>query len=180
MSYTSVRNKQLIEFPDGKLMLLSECSDNNVRDERGQRCWDMSLWHPKGTLFFTKETLKQERENYVEHQFELLRDFSRLEVERGWAQEYKEPTLDSIDYNGTVWPGGRKIKNGRAFFGGNPKRIEDYSREYNAARRIIFDVCDDHYNTLFREDYKLTDEDLDERYNEAMKKGKVFIGIRSY
>ena len=106
MGYDSIRNKALVEFPNGKLLLMCEISDSRTFDCHGKRCWDRTLFHPKGTLFYTKETLKAEQTAYVERQINNMREFNRLEVERGYATEYIEPTVESYDYNGTRWPGG--------------------------------------------------------------------------
>lgn len=178
MSYTSIRNKRLVEFPNGKLMLLCETSDNNVRDWRGRRCWSKWIMHPKGSLFWTKESLQKEREDYVARQFELLREFNRYEIELGYATEKVEPTLESYDYCGTVWPGGSKIKNGRAFYGGRPIKAEDYFATWEAPKRIRLSTTDKDFNTTWEETYDILREDLDECYVDALNEhGQVWIGI---
>ena len=176
MSYNSIRNKALVEFPNGKLMLLCEISDSSTRDLSGRRVWDKGMFHPKGTLFFTKESLKQEQSDYVERQFSNMREMNRLEVERGYASEYIEPSLDSYDYNGTRWPGGSRIRNGKAFFSGRPIKAEEYFRRWDAPRRIHITAYDKDKKT-YEDTFDILRADLDECYQDALAKGNVYIGI---
>lgn len=97
MSYDSLRNKHLLKFPDGRLMLIAEISDSRTFDWRGRRCWDWTLFHPEGSLFYTPEQLKECQRHYVEHQLELMREHSKWEVENGfarnmWNQQWKVMT----------------------------------------------------------------------------------------
>lgn len=179
MSYDSIRNKALVEFPDGKLMLFYEVSCSNVTDAYGKRCWDKALMHPKGTLFYTKETLKQAQTEYVETQLKLMRDFSKFEVKNGWAKEYKEPTLDSYDYNGTRFPGGCRIRNGKSFYGGRPKKAEEFFGKWDAPSRIVLTAYDKDFNCIYNEAVDILKADLDEYYHDALKEHKqVYIGVR--
>jgi hypothetical protein len=177
MGYDSIRNKALVEFPNGKLMLLCEISDSRTFDCHGRRCWDRTLFHPKGTLFYTKETLKAEQTAYVEKQINNMREFNKLEVERGYATEYIEPTIESYDYNGTRWPGGCRIKNGRAFFGGRPIKAEEYFARWDSPKRFSFGLWQGmKYYPL--ETIDILNAGLDDYYKELLKeKGDVSIRI---
>lgn len=178
MSHDSLRNKALVQFPDGKLMLMCEVSCSNVRDWRGKRCWDKAVVHPNGTLFYTKETLKIAQREYVERQLEWLRNYNRESVERGWAEKYEEPTLDSYDYCGTVFPGGSRIKNGKAFYGGRPQKAEEYFGYWDAPKRITFSSYDKDFNKTYEETYDILRSDLDECYKDALNVNKnVYISI---
>lgn len=177
MSYDSFKNKALVQFPNGKMMLFAEVSASNVTDWNGKRCWDKCMFHPEGTLYYTKETLKAEQTKYVEEQLQHLREFSKFEVEKGYAEKYEEPTLESINYCGTVWPSGRKIKHGKAFFGGRPKSSEEFFGKWDSPRRITF-VAYNKDDVVYRETFDILREDLDDCYAEAMKYGKVYIDIR--
>lgn len=174
MSHDSLRNKALVQFPDGKMLLLCEVSCSNVTGWDGKRCWDGIVVHPDDSLFFTKETLKQKQNDYVDEQLQLLRDFNKSEVENGWATEYKEPTLESYDYCGTVYPGGSKIKNGKAFYGGRPKAIDEYSNEWNSVKRIKLTVYEKGMKTAFDESYSINDPELDAHYRKAKELGTVY------
>lgn len=177
MSHDSIRNKALVQFPNGKMMLLCEVSCSNVTDWNGKRCWDKCLIHPKETLYWTKESLKKEQTDYVERQLSWLRDFRMEEVKRGYAQKYEEPTLDSYDYCGTVFPGGSRIRNGKAFYGGRPVAAEEYFSRWDAPKRIEFNSCDKDLKTTYRESFDILRADLDECYQDAKKYGQVYIGI---
>lgn len=178
MSHDSLRNKSLVLFPNGKLMLLCEVSDSSVRDWRGKRCWDKCLIHPKDTLFYTKESLKAAQTEYVERQLQLMREHARFEVEHGWATEYVEPTLDSHDYGGTVFPGGSRIRNGKAFYGGRPIKAEEYFPKWDAPKRIKFSVYGKGTSVAYEESFDILRADLDECYKDAQKHGHVYISIR--
>jgi hypothetical protein len=178
MSYDSYRNKHLLQFDDGKLMLIAEVSCNNVRDWKGRRVWDWVLFHPEGSLFYTKETLKTRSKEYVEEQLQLMRDFSRHEVETGWAKEYVEPTVNSDNYYGTRWPSGKKIKDGRAFFGGRPTSAEEFVSVWGNPERITFETCDKDWKTIAKETYNIMRKDIDSLYAEFVEaNGKCYIGI---
>ena len=180
MGYDSLRNKDVVKFPDGKMLFFAEVSDSRTFDWRGRRCWDRILIHPKGTLFWTKESLKQKQDEYVEQNLESLREFSRYEVENGWAKEYKEPTLDDCNYAGTVFPGGRKIRNGKAFYScGRPVDAAEYFGRYGSPRRIIFTAYDKDFKEIYRNDYDILAVDVDEAYNDALKENRtVYIDVR--
>jgi hypothetical protein len=178
MSHDSIRNKNLVQFPDGGMMLFCETSCSNVTSWDGKRCWDICLFHPQGSLFYTKETLKQEQENYVNNQLETLRKWNKESYERGWAKNYEEPTLESYDYGGTVFPCGSKIKHGRAFFSGRKTvKAEEFFGSWDAPKRITFSCCDKDYKTTYEETFDILRADLDECYKDALKKGTVYIGI---
>ena len=178
MSYDSYRNKRLLRFPDGRLMLLAQQSESNVTDWRGRRIWDWVLFHPEGSLFFTTETLKSKQTEYVERQLSMLRDHSEWEVKNGFAQAYVEPSIESHDYFGTVWPGGNRIKNGRAFFGGRPTKAEDFFAEWGNPEKITFETWDKDMNTVAKATYNILRNDLDALYEEFQEKnGKCYIGI---
>ncbi len=179
MSYDSFRNKKLLRFPDEKLMLLAEASVNNVTDWRGQRIWEWTLFHPEETLFYTEETLKQTKQNYVAEQLKLLSDFSKWEVEHGYAQKYEEPSIESHDYNGTRWPGGSRIKNGRAFYGGKPIIAQSFIEQWGSPKTITFEKCDKDLKTIAKETYNILQEDLDVLYKNFFKaNGPCYINIR--
>lgn len=180
MGYDSLRNKEVVKFPNGKLMLFAEVSDSRTFDCRGRRCWDRILVHPKGTLFWTKESLKEKQEEYVKEQLEALRNFSKWEVENGWAKEYKEPTLDSYNYAGTVYPGGSRVKNGRSFYSAR-KTIDaaEYFGRWNSPRRIIFTAYDKDFKVIYKNDYDILAVDVDEAYQDALAENKsVYISLR--
>lgn len=179
MSYDSLRNKALVEFPDGKLMLFCEVSASNVTDWKGKRVWDKCLVHPTGTLYYTKETLKEEQVNYVNRQLENMRNFSLYEVAHGYAKEYVETTVESYDYNGTRFPSGCRIKDGRAFYGGKPKKAEEFFGKCGAPKRIIFSAYDKDFKCIYRESYDILRADLDECYQDALKEnGCIYIDVR--
>lgn len=178
MSYDSYRNKHLLEFEDGRLMLIAEVSCSNVRDWNGKRCWDWVLFHPEGSLFYTKETLKARQKEYVEEQLDMLRNFARYEVENGWAKEYVEPTVDSCNYYGTVWPNGRKVKDGRAFFGGKPVNAEEFVSHWGNPKRIKFVTYDKDMRVKTTESHDMLTNDLDALYFTFERlNGKCYIGI---
>lgn len=180
MGYDSLRNKEVVKFPNGKLMMFAEVSDSRTFDCRGRRCWDRILIHPKGTLFWTKESLKKEQEEYVERNLESLREFSRYEVANGWAKEYHEPTLDDCNYAGTVFPGGRKIRNGKSFYSAR-KTIDaaEYFGRWNSPRCIIFTAYDKDFKEIYRNDYDILAVDVDEAYEDALRENKsVYISLR--
>ena len=178
MSHYSFRNKHLVLFPNGKLMLLCEVSDSCIRNWNNKRVWDKCLIHPKDSLYYTKETLKAEQDKYVEHQLQWLRDFHRDEVEKGYAREYVEPTLESHDYGGNVYPGGSRIKNGKSFYGYRPERAEDFFARWDAPKSINLSTTDKDFNTTWKETYNIQRADLDDIYAEVQKAhGKVWIGI---
>lgn len=175
MGYDSLRNKNLVRFTDGRMLLLAEISDSRTFDWRNRRVWNWTLFHLNGTLFFTEESLKETQKNYVERQLQSLRDSRRREVETGWATEYIEPTIEDHDYNGTRFPGGSRIKNGRAFYGGKPQNAEEFFAQWASPKKIHLSNSDGSYS----EYYSLTDPDLDEIYKAAQAKYKtVYIGIR--
>lgn len=180
MSHDSLRNKRLVEFPNGKLMLFCEVSDSSVRDWRGKRCWNKALFHPKGTLFYTKDTLKAAQAEYVERQLNLMREHAKFEVEHGWATEYVEPTLDSYDYGGTVFPGGSRIRNGKAFYGGRPIKAEDFFSRWDAPKRIEFSAYDKDFKCIYKVATDILKADLDDYYQDALNanKANVYISIR--
>lgn len=178
MSHDSIRNKNLLKFSDGRLMLIAQVSCSNVTDWKGNRCWDWTLFHPEGSLFFTEETLKARQTEYVEHQLSMLRDHSEWEVKNGFAQAYVEPSIESYDYCGTVWPGGSRIKNGRAFYGGRPTKAEDFFAEWGNPEEITFETWDKDMNTVAKATYNILRNDLDALYEEFQKEnGKCYIGI---
>lgn len=178
MGYDSYRNKQLLKFPNGNLMLLAQVSDSRTFDWRGQRIWTWVLFHPEGSLFYTPETLKARQTEYVESQMQLLRDFNNYEVENGYAKEYREPTVEDKDYFGTVFPGGSKVKNGRAFFGGRPHKAEDFFSQWGNPEEIIFETCDKDMNTVAEAKYNIMRADIDDCYREFIEEnGKCYIGI---
>ena len=175
MSYYSFRNKSLVEFPNGKLMLFCEVSDSSLRGDRGERVWSKHIMHPKGSLFYTKETLKAAQTDYVETQLKKLREFRHYDVEKGYATEYVEPTLDSYDCYGNVYPGGSRIRNGKSFYGGRPKKAEEFFAKWDAPRWVLLS----NYNNSFNERYDILAVDLDEWYQDAVKKYKtVYLGVR--
>ena len=180
MGYDSLRNKEVVKFPNGKMMMFAEVSDSRTFDCRGRRCWDRILIHPKGTLFWTKESLKKEQQDYVERNLESLREFSKYEVANGWAKEYHEPTLDDCNYAGTVFPGGRKIRNGKSFYSAR-KTIDaaEYFGRWNSPRRIIFTAYDKDFKEIYRNDYDILAVDVDDAYEDALRENKsVYIGLR--
>lgn len=179
MGYDSLRNKHLLKFPDGRLMLIAEISDSRTFDWRGRRCWDWTLFHPEGSLFYTPEQLKECQRHYVEHQLELMREHSKWEVENGFAKEYVEPTVESHDYNGTVFPGGSRIKNGRAFYGGRPTKAEEFFSQWGNPETIIFETFDKDMHTDATERHNIMQIDLDDCYREFIEEnGKCYIAIR--
>lgn len=180
MSHDSLRNKALVQFPDGKILLLCEVSCSNVTGWDGKRCWDGIVVHPDDSIFFTKETLKQTQDEYVSNQLQWLRDFNKHEVENGWATEYVEPTLESYDYCGTVYPGGSKIKNGKAFYGGRAKEINEYLHDWNSVKGIRLTVYEKGMKTVFDETYKIDDPELDAHYRKAKELGKVYTSTYTY
>lgn len=178
MSYDSVRNKKLLKFSDGRLMLIAQVSASNVTDWRGRRCWDWVLFHPEDSLFFTKETLKAKQTEYVERQLELMREHSSFEVEHGFAKEYVEPSIESYDYYGTRWPGGCRIKNGRAFYGGMPTKVEDFIKVWGNPETITFETWDKDMHTVAKATYNILRNDLEALYEEFQEEnGKCYIGI---
>ena len=182
MSHDSYRNKKLVEFPNGKMMLLCEVSCSNVSDAYGRRVWDWALHHPKDTLYYTKETLAQQREDYVKNQLEMLRSFNQWEIENGFATEVKEPTLESYDYYGTVYPGGSRVKNGKAFYGGRPIKAQEFFEKWDSPKRITFICYDSHtFERTYEETYDLVRADLDDCYKDAIEQNKgkgVYFNIR--
>lgn len=178
MGHDSIRNKKLVIFPDGKMMLFCEVSDSRTFDWKGKRVWDKCLIHPKGTLYYTKDSLKAKQAEYVDHQLEMLREHSRFEVEHGWSKEYVEPTLDSYDYNGTVFPGGSRIRNGKSFYGGRPVRAEEYFREWDSIKSITFGLYEGgDYKRI--DTYDILRADLDECYQDILRDyGSVSISVR--
>ena len=179
MSHDSLRNKHLVVFPNGKMMLFCEISDSSIRDWKGRRVWDKCLFHPKGTLYYTKESLKQAQTEYVDRQLQLMRDFNKKEVEWGYAKEYKEPTLDSYDYGGTVFPGGSRIRNGKAFYGGRPIKAEEFFGRWDAPKRIQFTAYDKDMKCIYNESVDILKADLDDYYHDALEANKtVYIDVR--
>ncbi|SFU37520.1 hypothetical protein [Butyrivibrio sp. INlla21] len=179
MGYDSLRNKEVVKFPNGKLMMFAEISDSRTFDDRGRRIWTKILVHPDGTLFYTKESLKKTQTEYVERNLKKLREFSRNEIATGWAKEYHEPTLDDDNFAGTVFPGGRKIRNGKAFYSAR-KTIDaaEYFGRYDSPRRIIFTAYDKDFNETYRNDYDILAVDVDEAYEDALKENKtVYISL---
>jgi len=179
MSYDSIRNKRLVEFPNGKLMLFCEVSSSNVRDSFGKRCWDVCLDHPKDSLYYTKESIKERQDDYVQKQLDLCRDFRKEEVNRGYAEEYIEPTLSSYDFYGTVFPGGSRIKNGKAFYSARKTiKAEEFFGKWDAPKRITFKCYDNDFNILYDETFDILRADLDDCYHDAQKEHKnVYIKI---
>lgn len=180
MGYDSLRNKEVVKFPNGKMLFFAEVSDSRTFDCRGRRCWDRVLIHPKGTLFYTKESLEKEQKEYVERNLESLREFSRYEVKNGYAKEYKEPTLDDTNYAGTVFPGGRKIKDGRSFYSCR-KTIDaaEYFGRWNSPKRVVFTAYNKDFKEIYRNDYDLLAVDVDEAYQDALRENKtVYIDVR--
>lgn len=178
MSHDSLRNKALVAFPNGKMLLMCEVSCSNVTDAYGKRVWDKHLVHPKDTLFYTKESLKKAQTDYVEGQLSWLRDFHMEEVKRGYREKYEEPTLDSYDYCGTVFPGGSRIRNGRAFYGGRPMKAEEYFASWDVPKRIRFSAYDKDNKRVYEESYDILRYDLDECYKDALREhGQVYISL---
>lgn len=178
MSYDSYRNKNLLLFPEGKLMLIAEVSCSNVTDWRGRRVWDWVLFHPEGTLFYTKESLKARQTEYVEEQLKLMRSHRKFEIENGFVSEYVEPTEESINYFGTVFPTGRKIKDGRSFYGGRPKKAETFVAEWGNPESISFEAFDKDMKTIDKATYNIMRKDLDALYNDFVEEnGKCYIDI---
>ena len=177
MGYDSLRNKEVVKFPNGKMLIFAEVSDSRTFDWRGRRCWDRVLIHPKGTLFYTKETLKQEQKEYVEKNFEWLRDFNKSQVEKGWATEYVEPTLDDINYAGTVFPSGRKIKDGRSFYSCR-KTIDAAEYFSRHSQRIVFTAYDKDFHEIYRNDYDILAVDVDEAYQDALRENPKGVYIK--
>ena len=177
MGYDSIRNKALVEFPNGKLMLFAEVSDSRTYDCRGRRIWDMTLFHPKESLFYTKESLKARQKEYVDRQLEMLREFSRNEVEQGYAKEYVEPDVNSYDYYGTRWPSGCRVKNGRAFYGGKPIKAEEYFGNWKSPKRISFGLYKElKYYPL--ESMDILNAGIDDYYKELVNQyGGVILSI---
>ena len=178
MSHDSIRNKALVQFEDGRLMLLCEVSCSNVYRWDGKRVWDKCLVHPDNTLFYTKESLKKAQTDYVEKQLKWLRDFNKEWYDKGYVDHYEEPTVESPDYCGTVFPGGSRVRNGRAFYGGRSIPAEEYFSKWDCAKRIEFSVTDRNMKTIYSKTYDLREPNLDEKYREACKHGHVYIGIR--
>ena len=175
MSHYSFRNKNLVEFPNGKLMLFCEVSDSSLRGDRGERVWSKHIMHPDGSLFYTKDTLKAAQTDYVEKQLRLLKEHRQWEVEKGYAAEYVEPSLDSYDTNGTVFPGGSRIRNGKSFYSGRPKKAEEFFAKWDAPRWVILS----NHNNSFNERYDILAADLDEWYQDAVRQcGTVYLGVR--
>lgn len=179
MGYDSLRNKEVVKFPNGKMLFFAEISDSRTFDYRGRRCWDRILIHPKGSLFYTKESLKEEQKKYVEDNLKSLREFSKYEVEHGWTKEYKEPTLDSINYAGTVFPSGRRIKHGKAFYScGKTIDAAEYFGRYSSPRTIIFTAYDKDFKEIYRNDYDLLAVDVDEAYKDALEvNNQIYISF---
>ena len=178
MSYDSFRNKELVEFPNGKMLFFAEVSNSRTFDCRGRRCWDKILIHPDGTLFYTKESLEKAQKEYVERNLQNLRDFNKYEIENGWAKEYKEPTIEDCNYAGTVFPGGRKIKNGKSFYSYR-KTIDAAEYFSNHSQRIVFTAYDKDFHEVYRNDYDLLAVDVDEAYQDALRENKtVYIDVR--
>lgn len=180
MGYDSLRNKEVVKFPNGKLMMFAEISDSRTFDMNGKRIWTRILVHPDGTLFYTKESLKEAQTEYVERNLERLREFSREEVKGGWAKEYHEPTLDDCNFAGTVFPGGRKIRNGKSFYSaGKTIDAAEYFGRYDSPRRIIFTAYGKDFKETYRNDYDILAVDVDEAYEDALKENKtVYISLR--
>lgn len=178
MSHDSIRNKALVQFKDGKLLLICEVSSSNVYNLDGKRVWEKAIVHPEGTLFYTKESLKKAQQEYVDRQMSLLRAFNKEWYEKGHTDHYEEPTIDSPDYCGTVYPSGSKVRHGRAFYGGKRIPAEEYFARWDSAKRVEFSVTDKNYKTIYSETCNLTQPDLDERYRVANKYGRVWIGVR--
>ena len=167
MSYDSIRNKKLVEFPNGKLMLICEISSSNVRDAQGKRCWDKFLIHDKGSLFFTKDSLKKKQNDYVEQQFKMRRTHNEEARERGYVDDITEPSLESYDFFGTVFPGGSKVKNGKAFYSGRKTiKAEEYFAEFDSPRRIRFTAYDGNFKRIYEDSYDILRADLDECYRD--------------
>ncbi len=175
MSYDSYRNKNLVKFSNGRILLLAEYSDSRSFDEYNRRVWNWHVFHPIGHLFFTEKSLKDFQKKYVEHQLEMKREFRKYEVEKGYAAKYIEPTIDDHDYNGTRYPSGSRIKDGRAFYGGKPKNAEEFFSRWGSPRKIHLSNKDNSYS----EYYDLTNPELDSIYKDAIEKyGTVYIGVR--
>lgn len=181
MSHDSLRNKNLVQFPDGKMLLFCEISCSNVTGWDGKRVWDRHLMHPKDSLFYTKETLKQAQVEYVDKQLEWLKAYNKERVEHGYAKEYEEPTLDSYDYCGTVFPGGSRIRNGKAFFSGRcPQKAEEFFSGWDAPKTITFSCYDKDFHRTYEETFDILRADLDECYTDAIKANSpmdVYISI---
>lgn len=181
MSHDSIRNKKLVQFPNGKMMLFAEVSCSNVTGWDGKRVWDKHLFHPKGSLFFTKESLKEAQNKYVEKQLDWLRSYGKERVEKGWSTTYEEPTLDSYDYCGTVFPGGGRIRNGKAFFSGRcPQKTEEFFSGWDAPKTITFSCYDKDFHRTYEETFDILRADLDECYTDAIKANSpidVYISI---
>ena len=176
MGYDSLRNKEVIKFPNGKMLFFAEVSDSRTFDYRNRRIWDKILIHPKGTLFYTKESLKAEQDRYVEEQFKLLSEFSKHAVESGWTEEYREPTLDDINYYGTVFPSGRRVRHGKSFY--SCGKTIDAAEYFGKVKEkyygpmipmITFKVYGKDFKEIYKNDYDILAVDVDEAYQDALQ-----------
>lgn len=173
MSHDSLRRKEVVKFPNGKMMFFCEISDSSLREWNGNRIWEKALVHPKGTLFYTAEVLKEEQTKYVEDNLKSLREFNRRAVETGWADRYEEPTVDDINYAGTVFPNGRKIRDGRSFYSCK-KTIDaaEYFGRWDSPKTITFTIYDKDFKELYKNYYDILAVDVDEAYQDALEEGK--------
>lgn len=169
MSHDSVKDKELVGFPDGRMMLFCKISDSSLRDAYGKRVWTVCIIHPDDSLFWTKETLKQKQTEYVEKQLENLKAFNLYEYKNGYAKEYKEPTLDSYDFNGTVFPGGSRIRNGKAFYGGRPMNAAEYFERWETPKGLVFKTYDKDFHLVNEEWHDILEDNIDDLYVEYKK-----------
>lgn len=173
MGYDSLRKKEVVRFPNGKMMFFAEVSDSRTFDWRGRRVWDRIIVHPEGTLFYTDETLKEEQTKYVEDNLKSLREFNHHQVDTGWADKYIEPTVDDINYAGTVFPTGRKIRDGRAFYScRNTIDAAEYFSRWDSPRTITFTVYGEGFKEIYKNSYDILAVDVDEAYQDALDVSK--------
>lgn len=114
MSHYTYHKKYMVEIEDGRVLPLALYSDSSVTIGRGRY-----ERHPVSAcvlnlgnhgLLVDKEEWKGLLQQELDRQFELLTAF---EEKYGSGRKV---TLDSTNYGGNVYPGGRKLKNLRAFF----------------------------------------------------------------
>ena len=78
------------------------------------------------------------------------------------------------------FPGGSKIKNGKAFYGGRPKKAEDYFREWNSVKRVRFTVFDKDCKSIYEASYHLATDDIESGYKKAMEYGQVYTSTYTF
>jgi len=98
----------------------------------------------------------------------------------GGQQNIQNLLLIAMTIAELFFPGGSKIKNGKAFYGGRPKKAEDYFREWNSVKRVRFTVFDKDCKSIYEASYHLATDDIESGYKKAMEYGQVYTSTYTF